>query len=93
MSRCDQIWDPTVTLQENLEASEDSSVVFFVEVDLKYPQHLHGIFSGLHLALEQPEISSSSFFEYARAFKMHFNQSAKLVETLFDKKTCHYEVS
>ena len=53
MPRCDYIWNSTITLQEILETPEDSSVGFFVEVDLKYPQHLHDIHNGLPLAPEK----------------------------------------
>ena len=93
MPRCDYIWNSTITLQEILETPEDSSVGFFVEVDLKYPQHLHDIHNGLPLAPEKLEIRSSWFSDYAKTFKVQPNKSAKLVETLFDKKNyvCHYE--
>ena len=93
MPRCDYIWNSTVTLQEILETPEDSSVGFFVEVDLKYPQNLHDIHNGLPLAPENLEIRSSWFSDYAKTFKVQPNKSAKLMETLFHKKNyvCHYE--
>ena len=34
-------WNTEITIEQNLQTSENSSVGYFVEVDLKYPQYPH----------------------------------------------------
>ena len=52
-------WNSVITLDQILGTPEDSNVGYFVEVDLKYPQHLHDSHNGLPLAPEKLCIRSS----------------------------------
>ena len=48
-----------ITIEQILQTSENSSVGYFVGVDLKYPQYLHDVHNGLPLAPEKLIICSS----------------------------------
>ena len=86
-------WNTDITIDEVLKTAEDSSIGYFVEVDLKYPPHLHDIHNGLPLAPEKVCIQPSWLSPYANSFGMKSNSTLKLIETLRDKKNyvCHYE--
>ena len=79
-------WNSVITLDQILGTPEDSKVGYFVEVDLKYPQHLHDSHNGLPLVPEKLCIRSSWFSPFAKTFGLKSNKTPKLVETLFDKK-------
>ena len=86
-------WNTEITIDEILQTSEESSVGYFVEVDLEYPPHLHDIHNGLPLAPEKLSIQSSWLSPYAKSFNIKVNKTPKLVETLLNKKkyVCHYQ--
>ena len=86
-------WNTEITIEKNLQTSENSSVGYFVEVNLKYPQYLHDLDNGLPLALEKLIIRSSWLSLFAKSCGIKSNKTPKLVETLLDKKiyVCHYE--
>ena len=79
-------WNTDISLNEILRTSEDSNVGYFVEVDLKYPSHLHDIHNGLPLAPEKVCIHSSWLSPYANSFRIKTSKTPKLIETLRDKK-------
>ena len=81
-------WNSVITLDQILGTPEDSDVGYFVEVDLKYPQHLHDSHNGLLLAPEKLCIRSSWLSPFAKTFGLKSNKTPKLVETLFDKTFC-----
>ena len=86
-------WNTEITIEQILQTSENSSVGYFVEVDLKYPQYLHDLHNGLPLAPEKLIIRSSWLSPFAKSFGIKPNKTRKLVEKLLDKKNyvCHYE--
>ena len=86
-------WNTEITIEQILQTSENSSVGYFVEVDLKYTQYLHDLHNGLPLAPEKLIIRSSWLSPFAKSFGIKPNKTPKLVETLLDKKNyvCHYE--
>ena len=86
-------WNTEITIEQILQASENSSVGYFVEVDLKYPQYLHDLHNGLPLAPENLIIRSPWLSPFAKSFGIKPNKTPKLVETLLDKKNyvCHCE--
>ena len=87
-------WNTEITIEQILQTSENSSVGYFVEVDLKYPQYLHDLHNGLPLAPEKLMIRSSWLSPFAKSFGIKPNKTPKVVETLLDKKNyvCHYEI-
>ena len=76
-----------------LDTPTDSPLGYFVEVDFLYPKHLHDAHNGLPLAPEKKIIQQSWLSDYAESFGVKPSKTAKLIETLFDKKNyvCHYE--
>ena len=89
----DYKWNTSITLQELLDTPTDSPLGYFVEVDFLYPKHLHDAHNGPPLAPEKKIIQHSSLSDYAESFGVKPRKTAKLIETLFDKKNyvCHYE--
>ena len=89
----DYKWNTSITLQELLDTPTDSPLGYFVEVDFLYPKHLHDAHNGLPLAPEKKIIQQSWLSDYAESFGVKPSKTAKLIETLFDKKNyvCHYE--
>ena len=87
-------WNTEITIEQILQTSENSSVEYFVEVDLKYPQYLHDLHTGLPSAPEKLIIRSSWLPPFAKSFRIKPNKTPKLVETLLDKKNyvSHYEI-
>ena len=79
-------WNTNITLAEILQTPEDSNVVYFVEVDLKYPSHLHDSHNGLPLAPEKVCIRPSWLSPFANSFSIKASKTPKLVETLYDEK-------
>ena len=79
-------WNTCITLAEILRTPEDSNVGYFVEVDLKYPSHLHDFHNGLPLAPEKVCIRPSWLSPYANSFGIMASKTPKLVETLYDIK-------
>ena len=77
-----------ITIEQILQTSENSSVGYFVEVDLKYPQYLQDLQFGQPLAPEKLIIRSSWLSPFAKSFGIKPNKTPKLVETLLDKKNC-----
>ena len=51
-------WNTEIIIEQILQTSENSSVGYFVEVDLKYPQYLRDLHNGLPLAPEKLIIRS-----------------------------------
>ena len=86
-------WNSETTVNQILETPESSDLWYFVEVDLKYPQHLHDLHNVLPLAPEKRTIRSSWLSPFAQSFGIKPNKTPKLIETLLDKKNyvCHYE--
>ena len=86
-------WNSVISFDPILGTPEDSNLGYFVEVDLKYHQHLHHSHNGLPLAPEKLCIRSSWLSPFAKTFGLKSNKTPKLVETLFDKKNyvCSYE--
>ena len=80
-------WNSEISFGQTLGTPEDSNVGYFVEVGLKYPQHLHDSHNGLPLAPEKLCIRSSWLSFFLKIFGLNSNMTTKLVETLFDKKT------
>ena len=82
-----------ITHDQIFGTPEDSNVGYFVEVDLKYPQHLHDSNNGLPLAPEKLCIRSSWISPFAKTFGLKSSKTPKLVEILSDEKNyvCHYE--
>ena len=93
MPSVDYKWNTSITLQELLDTPTDSPLGYFVEVDFLYPKHLHDAHNGLPLAPEKKIIQHSWLSDYAESFGVKPSKTAKLIETLFDKKNyvCHYE--
>ena len=81
-------WNTEITIEQILQTSENSSVGYFVEVDLKYPQYLHDLHNGLPLAPEKLLMRSSWLSPFAKSSGIKPNKTPKLVETLLDKKNC-----
>ena len=52
-------WNAEITIEQILQTSENSSVGYFVEFDVKYPQYLYDLHNGLPLAAEKLIIRSS----------------------------------
>ena len=75
-------WNTCITLAEILQTPEDSNVGYFVEVDLKYPSHLHDSHNGLPLAPEKVCIRPSWLSPYANSFGVKASKTPKLVETI-----------
>ena len=90
MPRGNYRWNSEITVKQILE---NSNIGYFVEVDLKYPQHLHDLHNGLPLAPEKRSIRSSWLSPFAQSFGIKPNKTPKLIETLLDRKNyvCHYE--
>ena len=93
MPRGNYRWNSGITVKQILETPESSNIEYFVEVDLKYPQHLHDLHNGLPLAPEERTIRSSWLSPFAQSFGIKPNKTPKLIETLLDKKNyvCHYQ--
>ena len=79
-------WNSVITLDQILGTLEDSNVGYFVEVDLKYPQHLRDSHNGLPLAPGKLCVRSSWLSPFAQTFGLKSSKTPKLVKTLFDKK-------
>ena len=68
MPRRNYRWNSEINVEQFLETPESSNIGYFVEVDLKYPQHLHDLHEGLPLAPEKQTIRSSWLFTICTAF-------------------------
>ena len=86
MPRGNYRWNSEITVKQFLETPESSNIRYFVEVDLKYPQHLHDLHNRLPLAPEKRAIRSSCFSPFAQSFGIKPNKTPKLIETLFKKR-------
>ena len=88
----DYKWNTSITLQEVLDTPTDSPLVYFVEVDFLYPNSLHDAHNGLPLAPDKKINQQSWLSDYAESFGVKPSKTAKLIETLLDKKNyvCHY---
>ena len=82
MPRGNYRWNSEITVKQILETPESSNIGYFVEVDLKYPQHLHDLHNGLPLAPEKRSIRSSWLSPFAQSFGIKPNKTPKLIETL-----------
>ena len=86
-------WNKKIAIEQILQKFGNSSVRYFVEVDLKYPQYLHYLHNGLPSAPGKLIIRSRWLSPFAKSSGIKPNKTPKLVETLLDKKhyVCHYE--
>ena len=87
-------WLECNSIQELFRKYEaDSSVGFFVEVDLSYPSCIHDEHYDFPLAPEKLFIKDDWLSPYNRKLAGNRAPVPKLVETLFDKKryVCHIE--
>ena len=75
-----------IKVKQILETPGSSNIGYFVEVDLKYPQHLHDLHKGLPLAPEKQTIRSSWLSPFAQLFAIKPNKTPKLIETILDKR-------
>jgi hypothetical protein len=79
-----------------LNISDDSAKGYMLEVDLKYPEHLHDAHSDYPLAPERKLVKSEMLSEFQKALKTKLDISddttEKLVPNLGDKTKyiCHY---
>ena len=90
----DYRWLECNSIQELFRKYEaDSSVGFFVEVDLTYPSCIHDEHYDFPLAHEKLFIKDDWLSPYSRKLAGNRAPVPKLVETLFDKKryVCHIE--
>ena len=73
-------------------ASTDD-VGFILEVDLKYPVHLHELYNDYHLAAEKIKITHDMLSPYSQSLINKHNSTEKLASNLNDKKkyVLHYE--
>ena len=85
MPRGNYTWNSEITVKQILETPESSKIGYFVEVDLKYLQHLHDLHNGLPLAPEKRSIRSSWLSPFAQSFGVKPNKTPKLIETLLDE--------
>ena len=73
--------------------SENSSVGYFLEVDLEYPSELHDYHNYYPLATEKLEISSDMLLKFgsniADKYGIKVGGVSKLVPNLRDKKKIH----
>ena len=74
-------WNTEITIEQILQTSENSSVGYFLEVDLKYPQYLHDLNNGLPLAPEKLIRRFSRLSPFAKPFGIKPNKTPKLVES------------
>ena len=86
MPRVNHRWNSEITVKLILETSGSSNLGYFVEVDLKYPQHRHNLHNGLPLAPEKGTIRSSWLSPSAQSFGIKPNKTPKLIGTLLDEK-------
>ena len=92
MPRGNYRWNSEITVKQTLETPETSKKGYFVEMDLRYPQHLHDLHNGLPLSPEKRTIRSSWLSPFAQSFDIKPNKTPKLTETLLDENyVCHYE--
>ena len=84
-------WSSEITVEQILDNTESFKIESFVEVDHKYPQHLHGLHNGLQVAPEKWTIKSSKLSPFAQSFGIKPNETPQLIVTLLYKKTyeCH----
>ena len=61
-------WNTEITIEQILQTSETSSVGYYVEVDLKYPQYLHDLHNGLPLAPEKNDHTVLMAFTFCQVF-------------------------
>ena len=62
--------------------SENSSIGYFVEVDLEYPNELHDLHNGYPLAPEKLEISSAMLSKYCSDIADKYRIKVSRVSTL-----------
>ncbi|GBN22535.1 hypothetical protein AVEN_268168-1, partial [Araneus ventricosus] len=77
-----------VTLDWIQSIPQDSSEGYIFEVDLKYPEELHGLHNDYPLAPEKMDIKFEDLSEFSKAVLngMKYTPSTKLVPNLKDKK-------
>jgi hypothetical protein len=78
----------------NLEdASAESDYSYILEVDLKYPQHLHDLHNCYPLAAEHMYVKRDMLSTYQQELYPKFANVKKLIPNLLDKSkyVCHYE--
>ena len=74
MSRGDYRWNSEITVRPILETPARAITGYFVEVDLKYPQHLRDLNNGLVLAPEKRTIRSQGFHHF-KVFRRYTQQN------------------
>ena len=82
------------TFQNILDTSDESDQGYFVMVDLCYPKDLYDLHNDFPLAAEKLKIRKHYLLDYQKQFYQRETETAKLMETLFDKVNyvCHYSV-
>ena len=86
MPRGDYRWNSEISVKQFSETPKSCNIRYFVEVDLKYPQHLHDLDNGLPLDPEKRTSKSSWLSPFAQSSGIKPNKTFKLIETLLDKK-------
>ena len=81
-------------IQNILDTSDESDQGYFVMVDLCYPKDLHDLRNDFPLAAENLKIRKHYLSDYQKQFDQRETETAKLMETRFDKVNyvCHYSV-
>ena len=80
-------------LVKNLvDVPADSDIGYILEVDLKYPKHLHDAHNCYPLAADHMTVDREMLSTYQQERYPKFGKIAKLVPNLFDKSkyVCHY---
>ena len=87
-----------ITLNQILNTPKDASVVYFLEVDLNYPVHLHDDHRDFPLTPTKEIVQDEWLGEYQPELKeqhrLPSSKVKKLLQTLFDKKNyvLHYKL-